>query len=999
MGIQVVIDNPGVGEFVCVDTAAGATGDPGAGNWQVTAAGDRLDISNLDGTGALNTGLWGQLVDGSRVYIRSAGKHRIYTVVSTVAQTGYREVVVDPAQTQESAGYALVAGTTHSIATYNPSADGTPGPEGPQGPVGPQGNTGAAGSQGIQGVAGNDGAAGIQGIQGIQGVPGNDGAAGADGADGFTRIDALTANSGSLAQLNAGITGADVADALHTHTTLPTPDQKDALTAAPTAPNTGNPFVTLADVGALGGGTVTSVSITATDGLEVDSGSPVTTAGTIVIGSDKLLGIEAGATADQTGAEIKTAYEGEANAYTDAKDAKLTGIEALADVTDATNVAAAGAPIISSGAGAPASTPTAVGNIYVDTTADTVWAAAGTASSADWKQATGAGGGDLLAANNLSDVASAVTARTNLGLAIGTNVQAWAAVLDATTASFLAADEAKLDAIEALADVTDATNVAAAGAPIISSGAGAPASTPSAVGDLYVDTTGDTVWAAAGTASSADWKQATGAGGGDLLAANNLSDVASAVTARSNLGLAIGTNVQAWSAVLDATTASFLAADETKLDGIETAATADQTGAEIKTAYEGEANAYTDTKDTKLTGIEALADVTDTANVTAAGAIMDSDVAEAEGFVRKTGAGAYEAIKTNLGATLDPVGAIHDVTLGYVVGSRWINVTLDKEFVCLDNTDGAAVWAQTNAAGGGEANLAANVGTGADVWRDKTGVTLNLRGINAASAKLTAAVNVDNIDIDLGSVALSDLSDGTAQQAAITANTNKVTNATHTGDVQGSGALTIQPSVVTDAMHAAMSGFTVKARATTGAGSPGSVALADDGVLGRVGAGNIVSLTPAQRAAQLPLATISVKGLAPVLSNVATEYLDGTGAYSTPALPKLSKSITIIDPVTAEDITFFHTPVAITITEINAVIRGTTPSVLWFIKHATMTTGRDSAGTSVITAGTTTTDQGGVNITSFDDATIPADSFLWIETTTVSGTNDELSLSLVYTED
>lgn len=52
-----------------------------------------------------------------------------------------------------------------------------------------------------------------------------------------------------------------------------------------------------------------------------------------------------------------------------------------------------------------------------------------------------------------------------------------------------------------------------------------------------------------------------------------------------------------------------LSVDGTKLDGIESDATTDQTGAEIKTAYEAEANAYTDTKNTKLAGIAPGAEV------------------------------------------------------------------------------------------------------------------------------------------------------------------------------------------------------------------------------------------------------------------------------------------------------------------------------------------------------------------------------------------------------
>lgn len=78
---------------------------------------------------------------------------------------------------------------------------------------------------------------------------------------------------------------------------------------------------------------------------------------------------------------------------------------------------------------------------------------------------------------------------------------------------------------------------------------------------------------------------------------------------------------------------AFANGDKTKLDGIEASATADQTGAEIKTAYEGEAdtNAFTDADHTKLDGIEASADVTDTTNVEAAGALMDSELTDLAG--------------------------------------------------------------------------------------------------------------------------------------------------------------------------------------------------------------------------------------------------------------------------------------------------------------------------------------------------------------------------------
>jgi len=153
---------------------------------------------------------------------------------------------------------------------------------------------------------------------------------------------------------------------------------------------------------------------------------------------------------------------------------------------------------------------------------------------------------------------------------------------------------------------------------------------------------------------------------------------------------------------------------------------------------------------TKLDAIEALADVTDATSVAAAGAVMDSDFSEAEGFMRKTGAGAYEAIKSNLSASTSP-GATDDSAAGYAVGSTWIDTTGDQAFVCLDATASSAVWTETTAgAAGGETNTASNQGTdGVGVFDVKSGVDLQFRHVAPASTKVTVALNGKDVDIDV----------------------------------------------------------------------------------------------------------------------------------------------------------------------------------------------------------------------------------------------------------
>ena len=130
------------------------------------------------------------------------------------------------------------------------------------------------------------------------------------------------------------------------------------------------------------------------------------------------------------------------------------------------------------------------GALYFNTTDDIMKVYDGS----NWVAAYASLSGALLVANNLSDLNNVTTARTNLGVAIGTDVQAYSSVLQNTTASFTTADETKLDGIETGADVTDTANVVAsltAGTNITIAGDGTISATDTDTGILNVveDTT------------------------------------------------------------------------------------------------------------------------------------------------------------------------------------------------------------------------------------------------------------------------------------------------------------------------------------------------------------------------------------------------------------------------------------------------------------------------------------------------------------------------------
>ena len=261
---------------------------------------------------------------------------------------------------------------------------------------------------------------------------------------------------------------------------------------------------------------------------------------------------------------------------------------------DATTDAANEASVASTKAAEAAASATAA--------ASSATSAATSATSADADATSASTSETNAAASALAAATSetnASTSETNAGTsAANAAISATAAATSATNAATSETNSATSEANAATSAATAAAEAAAALAAFDNFDdkyLGAKASDPTldndgdalVAGALYFNTTSGVMNVYTGSA----WVAAYVSAAGVLLQANNLSDVASALTSRTNLGVAIGTDVQAHSAVLDATTASYTTAEETK-----------------------------------LAGIEASADVTDVANVTAAGALMDSEV-------------------------------------------------------------------------------------------------------------------------------------------------------------------------------------------------------------------------------------------------------------------------------------------------------------------------------------------------------------------------------------
>jgi len=444
---------------------------------------------------------------------------------------------------------------------------------------------------------------------------------------------AEAAQTSATSSANSATTSASNASTSETNAAS---SETAAATSASTATTQASAAGTSA-TNALASETAAGASETAAAGSASSAGSSATAAsGSATAASDSAT---AAGTSATNAAASETAAAG--SAATASTDATTATTQAGIATTAATAAGVSETNAAASEASAAIDAGTATTQAGVATTqaglASTSATAAQTAQTAAELAETNAGSSETAAAASASSASTdAGTATTQAGIA---TTQASTATTQASAASTSASNAAASETAAGTSESNAAGSATAAGTSATNAANSATAAqtaetaTVAARDDFFTRYIGQYVDDAAANASGytitegvfywnstsngllihdgTGWNQAVLEAGDALVPANNLSDLINAATARTNLGLGtaavtaatnyataaqgstadsalqpgdIGSSVQGYSATLAGTTASFTTADETKLDGIEAGATADQTPAQLMTA-------------------------------------------------------------------------------------------------------------------------------------------------------------------------------------------------------------------------------------------------------------------------------------------------------------------------------------------------------------------------------------------------------------------------------
>jgi hypothetical protein len=155
---------------------------------------------------------------------------------------------------------------------------------------------------------------------------------------------------------------------------------------------------------------------------------------------------------------------------------------------------------------------------------------------------------DLAIDDGGTGASDASSARTNLGLAIGTDVQAYSSVLDGAITAF---DTADAIAYSSASGVVASSSITSFGRTLIAQSGATEARTELGLGSIALQDAGS-VAISGGTISGIT----------DLAIADGGTGASSAADARTNLGLAIGSDIQAYDAGLASIAGLTTAADE-----------------------------------------------------------------------------------------------------------------------------------------------------------------------------------------------------------------------------------------------------------------------------------------------------------------------------------------------------------------------------------------------------------------------------------------------------
>jgi hypothetical protein len=291
---------------------------------------------------------------------------------------------------------------------------------------------------------------------------------------------------------------------------------------------------------------------------------------------------------------------------------------------------------------------------------------------------------DLAIDDGGTGASDAASARTNLGLAIGSDVQAYNVAIDGTIAAFSTADSL---AYSSASGVVEGTAITSFGRTFVAQSSATEARAELGLDSMALQSassvaiSGGTIENVTFVSSSVTISGGTIGGITDLAIDDGGTGASDASSARTNLGLAIGTDVQAYSSVLDGAITAFDTADAiaySSASGVVANSSITSFGRTL-IAQSGATEARTEL------GLGSIALQNAGSVAISGGTISDiTDLAIADGG---TGASSAADARTNLGLAIGSDIQAYDAGLASIAGLS----TAADELIYLTGVDTYAV--------------------------------------------------------------------------------------------------------------------------------------------------------------------------------------------------------------------------------------------------------------------------------------------------------------------